>query len=253
MTYPFYIILGILPSIIWLLFYLRKDAHPESNRQILKIFFCGMLATVPAIFLEIGFFKISSRFVFLNESLIYVLNIFVGVALIEEFLKYFVVKWKVLKSSELDEPIDVMLYMIIAALGFAALENTLILFELGPSFYFPAALSISVFRFWGATFLHALCSGLLGFFMAMSFYKTRKRIVFFFSGLGIATVLHGFFNFSIIKIGESFSTAEGQLLVVDYSQFIFFLAFLIAILIGLAIFLTLGFKKLKKIKSICKT
>ena len=55
MPFSIYIIFGLAPSIIWLLFYLRKDSHPESNRMVLKIFFYGMLAALPAVFLEIGF------------------------------------------------------------------------------------------------------------------------------------------------------------------------------------------------------
>ncbi len=48
MNYPIYIFFGLAPSFIWLLFFLRKDAHPESNPMILKIFFYGMLAAFPS-------------------------------------------------------------------------------------------------------------------------------------------------------------------------------------------------------------
>jgi RsiW-degrading membrane proteinase PrsW (M82 family) len=233
MNYPFYIFLAALPSTIWLLFYLRKDVHPESNRMILKIFFYGMLAALPAILLETGFLEGLKR-LNLSPVLVLVFNIFIGVAFVEEFLKYLVVRGKVFKSSELDEPLDIMLYMIIAALGFAAFENILILFSLGSASLLREAISITIFRFLGATFLHALCSGTLGYFIALSFYETKKRLGLLILGLGIATSLHGFYNFSIIEI-------EGNL------------KFLIPtfILLSLAIFVTFGFKRLKKIKSIC--
>ena len=234
MTYPLYIIFGVLPSFIWLLFYLRKDSHPESNRMILKIFFYGMIAAIPAILLEMGIIGEVSK---LNLSPIFlsILNIFIGVALVEEFLKYLVVRGKVLRNSEFDEPIDVLLYMIIAALGFATSENILILFSLGPTFLFSEAMSVTAFRFLGATFLHALSSGVLGFFLALSFFDLKNRGKFLLLGIALATLLHGIYNFAIIKI-------EG------------ILAFLIPILLllSLAIFLTWGFKRLKKIKSVCK-
>jgi len=120
MDYLFLIIFAITPSIIWLLFFLKKDSHPEPKSMILKIFLWGMLSAIPAIFIEFIFLKIKELI------LISFWNFFIGIAFIEEFLKYIVVKYKVLKSSELDEPLDVMLYMIISALGFAALENFLI-------------------------------------------------------------------------------------------------------------------------------
>ncbi|PIV43098.1 MAG: hypothetical protein COX92_01990 [Candidatus Nealsonbacteria bacterium CG_4_10_14_0_2_um_filter_40_15] len=242
MSYSLYTFFGILPSVIWLMFYLRRDSHPEPKRMVLKIFFYGMLAAVPAVLLEIGIleeFKSLPAALVQNPNfspfLLSMLNIFVAVALVEEFLKYLVVKGKISNSSEFDEPLDIMLYMIISALGFAASENILILFSLGPTFLLEKTFSISVFRFLGATFLHALCSGLLGYFLALSFFETKNRIKLLIAGLGIATLLHGLYNFSIIEI-------EGDLA--------FFIPILI--LISLAIFTVLGFKKLKKLKSVCK-
>jgi len=237
-VYPLYTIFGIAPSVVWLLFYLRKDHHPESNKMILKIFFYGMIAALPAILVEMGALRAISEAAFLSslgQGVITVLNIFIAVAFVEEFLKYLVVRGKVMSSSELDEPIDLMLYMIIAALGFAASENILVLFSLGPSFLFGETVSVTVFRFLGATFLHALCSGTVGYFLALSLLETRKKGRFVLLGLTLAFLLHGLYNFSIIEI-------EGSL------------SFLIpiAILLGLAVFLTYGFRRLKKIKSICR-
>jgi len=234
MSYPLYIFFGLAPSIIWLLFYLRKDAHPESNPMVLKIFFCGMMVAIPAVFLEIGIFEEFNK-LNLPTIVITILNVFLGVALVEEFLKYLVVKKQVIGNPEFDEPIDAMLYMVIAALGFAAIENILILFPLGPKILFGQAFSISVFRFLGATFLHALCSGTVGYFLALSFFETKGRLKLLSAGLGISVFLHGLYNFAIMEM-------EGSL------------KFLIpaVILLSLAIFVSLGFQKLKKLKSVCK-
>ena len=233
-TYPMCIVFGVLPSFIWLLFYLRKDVHPESNRMILKIFFYGMLAAFPAILLEMGFSEALTRYN-VSPLLTSILGAFIGVALVEEGLKYLIVKEKVLKNSEFDEPVDTMLYMIIAALGFAALENILIMFSLGPNFLFRDIFVTSSFRFLGATFLHTLCSATVGFFLALSFFEVRYREKLLSLGLLIAVLLHGLYNFSIMEL-------EGKLV----------FSIPILILIGLAIFVTFGFKKLKKLKSICK-
>ncbi len=246
MDYLFYIPFGILPSIIWLFFYLKKDVNPEPNRMILKIFFWGMLSTIPAVFLELGIssqiVKLSAFLAFLNPNgissegiLFSLLYVFIGVAMIEEVVKYLVVRQKVLKNSEMDEPVDVMLYMIIAALGFAALENIFVLMSLGSSFHLLDVSVLSGLRFVGATFLHALCSGMLGYFMALSFFKRKNRIKFIVIGLMVSVFFHGAYNFSIMKI-------DGVLK--------FLIPFII--LISLAFFVSLGFQKLKKMKSICK-
>lgn len=227
-----YIIFGVLPSIIWLLFYLRKDKHPESNRMILKIFFYGMIAALPIILIELGFLEVVKGLIlYFPPVLISILYWFLGVAFIEEFVKYLIIRGKVIKDSEFDEPIDLMLYMIIAALGFAALENILYLLPLGIGEVFFT----NILRFLGAVFLHALCSGTLGYFLALSFYYTKKRGRFLILGIAVSTLLHGLFNFSIMELGGW----QGFLIP-------------IIILISLAIFVTYGFKRLKKIKSICK-
>jgi protease PrsW len=234
MSYPLYIIFGVLPSIVWLLFYLKRDVHPESNKMVLWVFFWGMLIAVPTVFLEIGIFKLFGLFNF-SPLLLIALNTFIGVALTEEFLKYLVVRGLVLKHPECDEPIDVMLYMIISALGFAALENILILFQLGPGFLWGRTLEISIFRFAGATVLHALASGTIGYFLSFSFCKKKNGGKLIALGLLIATASHGLYNFFIMK-------GEGNLRV--------FIP--LAILIGLAIFVAIGIKKLQKISGIAK-
>ena len=218
---------GFLPSFVWLLFYLRKDSHPESNKMVLKIFFSGMLIAFIAIFFEKG------ATIFLEKGSI--LAIFLGGAFIEEYLKYLVVKIGVFKSSELDEVFDLLLYMIISALGFAALENILVLTNYHPYLTIGKALETMVYRFISATFLHALCSALFGYFLALSFFHFKKRKWLFLAGLGIATTLHGLYNFSIMKI-------EGL------GKFIL----PIIILIGLFFFILSVIKKLKRLKSVCK-
>jgi len=233
-VYPILIFFGLAPSVIWLLFFLRKDKLPESKRMILKIFFYGMLATVPTALIELGFFeKIGG--LNLPPLLFALLYAFLGIGLVEEILKYLVVKKMVLNNREFDEPVDAMLYMIIAALGFAALENLLILLPMSVHFQFFEVAFVSIFRFVGATFLHALCSGLLGYYLALSFLRTKDKTKLAIKGMFWATLLHGLYDLSIMKVEGSFK----------------FLVPVI-ILMGLIIFVTMGFQKVKTLKSICK-
>jgi RsiW-degrading membrane proteinase PrsW (M82 family) len=235
MSYPFLIIFALLPSFIWLLFYLRKDSHPESNSMILKIFFFVMLSAIPAIFIELGFGEEISGFN-LSPFLAALFNVFVGVALTEEILKYAVVKKAVLNNPEFDEPVDAMLYMIIAALGFVALENLLIF--LSPETYFfqfGETLALAALRFISATFLHALTSGILGYFMALSFFEAGRKSAYLLIGFSAAVILHGLYNFSIMVEGGSLRFIMPTMIIV-----------------ALAIFVSLGFKRLKRLASVCK-
>ncbi|MBZ1348188.1 MAG: PrsW family intramembrane metalloprotease [Candidatus Nealsonbacteria bacterium] len=247
MSYFLYIILGLLPSFIWLCFFLRKDVHPESKRMILKIFIWGMASTLPIIFVVISLILLESLEDIKNMIGISIIGLALYVlfwATAEEVLKYLVVRYKVLRSSEFDEPIDIMLYMIIAGLGFAALENILILFGAHPLFTFPELFFLAFLRFISATFLHALCSGLIGYYMALSFFETKQRKKLLLFGIGIASLLHGVYNFPIIIIEKD--------IVYEPVLVIALISIPIIVLIGLAAFALVAFKKIKKLKSVCK-
>ena len=244
MDYLSLIILGLLPSFIWLCFFLKKDVRPEPKWMILKIFIWGMASILPIIFIVIFFFEFLE-----NVKNIVVLSIILLAihvlfwATIEEILKYLVVQYNVLRNSELDEPVDIMLYMIIAGLGFAAFENILILFGAHPILTLPEIFILAFLRFISATIGHALWSGLIGYYMALSFFETKNRKKLFFTGLGIASLLHGLYNLPIILIDKG---------MYEPIPIIILASIPIIILIGLAIFILFGFKKLKKLKSVCK-
>lgn len=223
MNYPLLIIFGVAPSLIWLLFFLKKDIHPESNRMIITVFIWGMIAAIPTALIEIGIENTLKPF-----SLPLILFCFLSVALPEEIAKYLVVKKKVLSHSEMDEPVDAMIYMIISALGFAALENILMLLPFEAFELFAA----SWLRFITATFLHVLTSGIIGYFIALSFLNAKTGKMFVFSGIFVASLLHSAYNFSII-------TGEGPTKAV------------ILLLALLSVFIFIAFEKLKNKKSVC--
>jgi RsiW-degrading membrane proteinase PrsW (M82 family) len=222
LNFPLTLFFAVLPSFAWLNYYLRKDVKPEPKSMILKVFFAGMCITLPTIFVENFFLQILEN---LNFNLF--LKIFLGVAIIEELLKFLVVLIMVFPSPELEEPVDTLIYMIVAALGFAAAEN---IFLLTPKGTFSLKLiEISFLRFLGATFLHALSSAVVGFYIGLSFFrkKERKKLISF--GIFLASLLHGFYNFSIIRFGGNFGV------------------FLAAILLLIsACFVSFSFKKLKE-------
>jgi protease PrsW len=241
MVYPIYLLfLGSAPGLIWLFYFLRKDDHPEPKRMILKIFFYGMAVALPAALIELLLQKIILKNYFSQQILENAFFLFsqavIGVALVEEGLKFLVIKFNILRHPEMDEPVDVLLYMIVAALGFATMEN-LFIFLSPDMFSYPLreTFALAVFRFISATFLHALCSGTIGFFLALSFCKIKNKRLLFAAGFLGAVLLHGLYNFSIINL-------EGNL------RF----GVPIAIIAILAIFIYFGIKYLKSIKSICK-
>lgn len=243
MNYIFYIILGLAPSFIWLLFYLRRDRHPEPKAMVLKIFLWGALMGPAAILLQLTarwFCQPTLGWSYFLATLgqgdyRYFLNIILFAPIIEEYLKYSVVKRHVLSDSTFDEPMDAMLYLVISALGFAAVENLLNIF-LMPDLTLKAALSQSIARFLSATFLHTLASGLLGYFLALSLLNLKKKKIILLGGFLLAVVFHGFYNYLAWLL--------------DFNKF-FSLA-LAALLIAMGLLISWQFYRLKNQLSICK-
>ena len=218
LDYPLYFFFAILPSFLWLNFYLKEDQRPEPKSMVLKVFLLGMLFAFLALFVEkllidgIEVLKLPQKI----EDFI---KIFLIVALVEEFLKFLVVREAVFESKELDEPIDCMIYMIISGLGFAATENLLLLFPLKNEF-FGKIFQISFLRFISATFLHALSSAIVGFFIGLSFFRKKERLKLISFGLFFATLLHGFYNFSIIEFGEKVGLFLSAILILISAYFV---------------------------------
>ena len=95
-------------------------------------------------------------------------------AAIEEIIKFSSVSIIALKSRFFDEPIDAMIYLITAALGFAAMENSF--FLITPLL---AGEGLQVFllgnmRFIGASVLHVVASSAVGIAIGLSFINPGR-------------------------------------------------------------------------------
>lgn len=202
-TLLFSIIMGILPALLWLWFWLREDKKsPEPKRLVARTFIAGMIA-VP---LVIPFQFLASKYFGAYPVLLFLLW-----ATIEEIFKFGAGFFAVFHRKELDEPIDAVIYLITAALGFVAIENTL--FLLSPMIensiqsirvintsYLADTIITSNLRFVGASLLHTIASATVGIFIAFSFYRHPKiRNFYTFIGLIIAIALHTVFNLFIMN------------------------------------------------------
>ena len=192
-----YLFLAFLPPIVWLLFYLHEDNHPEPKHLLLLTFVGGMASAVAAIFGEC--ILVSAAGGSCKEGLTETVNpliLFFGIALIEEYVKYLAVKCVILRRKDFNEPVDAMIYMMTSALGFAALENALFVFPLLQTNFF-SGIEVATSRFLGANLLHALSSGIVGFFLARAWFHP-KRHHFVLLGILLATLLHTAFNYLIL-------------------------------------------------------
>ncbi len=216
--------LGLIPSLVWLYFYTRKDCHPEPKNLLAQTFLMGIVISPVAILLQFSFAQLASTITGISQAATQNTSyFFLWAAVVEEVIKFYAVRMLIMGSPEFDEPIDAMIYMITAGLGFAAMENILVMFRVFPDGT-QVALATWTLRFTGATLLHALSSGLMGYFLAMSwfFQDHKKKLVFI--GLIMATVFHFTFNIFL-------SAFDNRLTGLVYSTaLLLIMAFLVSIL-----------------------
>lgn len=188
------VILGILPSVLWLLFYLRKDVHPEPREIIFQLFFLGFLI---APLVGIAEFFLQERFVNISQSNTAYFILFIMAAFWEEGAKYLTARSVFHHQKEFDELTDAMIYLITVALGFAASENIIIGLSSLIEDKTIDIVSLIALRGAGATFLHTVASGMVGYFLARQYFL-KKRFALI-KGLASATFIHALFNWFILK------------------------------------------------------
>jgi len=173
--------ISIFPGIVLLIFFYCKDKEPEPKKLILKVFLYGVLLILPAIAIEMFLGKLGFKGAFFNAFLV--------AGLVEEFLKYKLILQVPFKNPAFSQVTDGIIYAIVASLGFATFENILYVLQNG--------YGIGIVRAFTAVPLHALVSGIMGYYIGCAKFERikdkGKRIKG--KGLILAIVLHGFYNF----------------------------------------------------------
>lgn len=210
---------GILPSLVWLWFWQKQDHEcPEPTGLIIISFVAGMivvyfvfplqkliLGQMPAIMDQVSALAHAFSFNLPDQETVRI-TLWAGV---EELAKYITVFFIAFKSRDFNEPVDAIIYLLTAALGFTAMENALyILKDLAHSGTIDTVLN-SELRFIGASLVHTVSSAIIGIALALAFYAPRFiQIIAGLIGVMGATVLHAYFNLSIMEVSGTLSTLQ---------------------------------------------
>ena len=199
----FYALLGgLLPALIWMWFWMHESYSHNEPKNIIALTFLGGMACV---FLVYPFQQLIPRYIFhLDDSSGGTLVIWAALEELFKFAAAYICAFKI--KEAFDEPSDAFIYLMTAALGFTAMENTFYL--LAPLLQGDTIGSIVTgnSRFMGASLLHVVASGALSIFISYAFYKSKwTKRAYILVGLLAATVLHTLFNYFIIITTEDSS------------------------------------------------
>jgi protease PrsW len=202
---------ALIPTLLWLWFFYTRDRYDrEPKRLILKLFLVGALPV--AILAGI----INSLFaVVVGIGLTAVVVAPLG----EEVLKYLGASRTTRKHPAFDEPVDGMIYGTTVGLGFAAAETVdyLVAAYTGTDLWtgmatdcegFSCFAVVAVLRGVGSALVHALCSGIAGYFLARRVLEGGSRSSAI-GGIAIAVVFHALWNGTGILLGFAFLAVAG--------------------------------------------
>ncbi len=177
------IVLATLPSIVIIIFILRHDKYiKEPINLLIKLFVVGAIIVIPAAILESLFPSAKNQDIF---DVFF--SAFIGVALIEEGLKFIGVRLFSFKNYAFDEIYDGVIYCVMVSLGFATVENIMYVLSSG--------LSTAILRALTAVPAHTIFAIVMGYYISMGKFAHKKRFYYKFMSLTAPTLLHGTYDF----------------------------------------------------------
>lgn len=188
--FPLLIALAILPGILICFYIYKRDKYEKEPRMYLIIsFVLGMISTLPAIGLE----SFAQQFESDTELLPTLLFVFIGIALVEESVKFLILRYYVFSNPVFNEPLDGIVYAVMIGMGFATLENILYSGSYG--------MGTTLFRAFSAVPAHGVFAITMGYYAGIAKFNPsyQKRIYLLLQGLLFATTLHGLYDFFIIQ------------------------------------------------------
>lgn len=189
--------LALLPTILLFIYVWKKDqVEKEPMGLLVKIFFFGALSIIPAVILETIAHDVLVEILELDEASVafIILENFIGVALIEEWGKRKAAKLAAWKHPAFNYKFDAIVYCIIAALGFATVENILYVFDNG--------VAVALSRALLAVPSHAIDGLVMGYFFGCAkeaevLGDKRRRKRFYRLSLIVPTLEHGLYDASL--------------------------------------------------------
>ena len=181
------LLITIVPSLLILIYFFLSDKFKEPKGTIALVFGLGVLICLPA--------GIINEFMGVNFSNIFserLLYSFLGPAWGEEILKFLILYTIVLKRNEFNEPMDGIVYGVVASLGFATYENYDYVFRLAETWNIDPA-QMALWRSYSAVPMHGLNGCIMGFYFGKYAFTADKKYLVL--SLLIPFLLHGFYNF----------------------------------------------------------
>jgi protease PrsW len=178
--------IALAPGAAIMLYIYLKDKHEKEPLTLLLIsFIYGIISTFMTLvlsaplkmFLEFQPADVIEQFY----------EAFFKVALVEEFSKFFFVRFILFPNKNFNEPFDGIVYAVMVSMGFATLENIMYVFEYG--------FETGLLRMFTAVPAHATFGVLMGYYLGKAKFTKSRNLYFGILALCIPTIFHGTYDY----------------------------------------------------------
>lgn len=152
-------------------------------------FLFGTIATLPAIWLQewSGMLDVLKG----GSAAATLLSSFGAVAPSEEIVKCAAVLLIAFPRRFFNEPLDGIVYAVLAAMGFATVENILYAVHFG--------FQTTIVRAFTAVPAHFVFAIVQGYYIGRAKFNPENRLSLILQGLGIAVLMHGTYDFLVLQ------------------------------------------------------
>jgi RsiW-degrading membrane proteinase PrsW (M82 family) len=166
--------------------YLKDKHEREPIALLVRAFMFGAVGVVITLLVSIPINSVIS----INEQNLseQAVHAFLIVALVEEFSKFIFVRGILYRNANFNEPFDGIVYSVMVGMGFATLENIMLVVQGG--------FSVGILRMFTAVPAHAGFAVLMGYFLGKAKFEHRKGYYSLYA-LGVATVFHGAYDYCL--------------------------------------------------------
>ncbi len=198
-----YLALAIIPSVLIGMYLYKKDRNKESKGILIKLFLGGVASCFLTLLITIlvqviipGLIPSSEEAANTNIFWLFI-QVMLGVALIEEFSKWFFAYFIGYKNKEFDEMYDMLLYCGFVALGFATFENILYVFTAENSMITALLRAIT------AVPGHVCDAIFMGFYLGLAkqhkMNGTGNTTKYLLLSIFVPMITHGIYDFLIMS------------------------------------------------------
>ena len=184
--------LSILPVVLLMVFIYRQDKYQkEPIKSLAKAFIGGMLA-IPLDVLIVS----TINQIWTSDTVFY--TAFWEAGIPEELSKFIIFMVLIWWDRNFDEYMDGIVYASFIGLGFACVENIMYVFGAAASESLQIGISTSISRALLSVPGHFLFGVVMGYFLSLAKFKKTKRFIHLMSGLLLAMLAHGLFDWLLM-------------------------------------------------------